>query len=71
MCLEKLPSSQINLYCLSAEISKQQSYRSILHVYTLSTDCFLDNNNRSRTVSTTSQAPGKAVHCGPYLHNHS
>ena len=41
MCLEKLPSAQINLYCLSAEISKQQSYRCILHVQTLSTDCFL------------------------------
>jgi hypothetical protein len=30
--LQKLPSSQINLYCLSAEISKHQRYRSILHV---------------------------------------
>jgi hypothetical protein len=29
---QKLPSSQIHLYCLSAEISKQQRYRSILHV---------------------------------------
>jgi hypothetical protein len=28
----KLPSSQINLHCLSAEISKHQRYRSILHV---------------------------------------
>ena len=27
--LQKLPSSQINLYCLSAEISKRQRYRSI------------------------------------------
>jgi hypothetical protein len=27
--LQKLPSSQINLYCLSAEISKHQRYRSI------------------------------------------
>jgi hypothetical protein len=26
-----LSSSQINLYCLSAEISKQQRYRNILH----------------------------------------
>ena len=30
--LQKLPSSQINLYCLSAEISKHQRYRSILHM---------------------------------------
>jgi hypothetical protein len=30
--LQKLPSSPINLYCLSAEISKHQRYRSILHV---------------------------------------
>jgi hypothetical protein len=30
--LQKLPSSQINLYCLSAEISKHQRYRSILQV---------------------------------------
>ena len=30
--LQKLPSSQINLHCLSAEISKHQRYRSILHV---------------------------------------
>ena len=30
--LQKLPSSQINLYCLSAEISKHQRCRSILHV---------------------------------------
>ena len=30
--LQKLPSSQTNLYCLSAEISKHQRYRSILHV---------------------------------------
>ena len=30
--LQKLPSTQIKLYCLSAEISKQQRYRSILHV---------------------------------------
>ena len=30
--LLKLPSSQINLHCLSAEISKHQRYRSILHV---------------------------------------
>jgi hypothetical protein len=30
--LQKLPSSHINLYCLSAEISKHQRYRSILHV---------------------------------------
>jgi hypothetical protein len=28
----RYPSSQINLYCLSAEISKQQRYRNILHV---------------------------------------
>jgi hypothetical protein len=34
---QKLPSSQINLHCLSAEISKQQRYRSILHVQALST----------------------------------
>jgi hypothetical protein len=30
--LFKLSSSQINLYCVSAEISKHQRYRSILHV---------------------------------------
>ena len=30
--LQKLPSLQTNLYCLSAEISKHQRYRSILHV---------------------------------------
>ena len=30
--LQKLPFSQINLYCLSAEISKHQRCRSILHV---------------------------------------
>jgi hypothetical protein len=30
--LQMLPSSQINLYCLSAEISKHQRYCSILHV---------------------------------------
>ena len=30
--LRKLPSSQIKLYCLSAEISKNQRYRSILLV---------------------------------------
>ena len=30
--LQKLPSSQINLYCFSAKISKHQRYRSILHV---------------------------------------
>ena len=30
--LQKFPSSQINLYGLSAEISKHQCYRSILHV---------------------------------------
>ena len=30
--LQQLPSSQINVYCLSAEISKHQRYRSILHV---------------------------------------
>ena len=30
--LQKLPSTQIKLYCLSAEISKHQHYRSILHV---------------------------------------
>jgi hypothetical protein len=28
-CALKAPSSQINLYCLSAEISKQQRYRCI------------------------------------------
>jgi hypothetical protein len=30
--LQELSSSQINLCCLSAEISKHQRYRSILHV---------------------------------------
>jgi hypothetical protein len=30
--LQKIPSSQIDLHCLSAEISKHQRYRSILHV---------------------------------------
>ena len=30
--LQKLPSSQINLYCFFAEISKHQRYRSILQV---------------------------------------
>jgi hypothetical protein len=49
--LQKLPSSQINLYCLSAEISKQQRYRSILHV-------------KSRAVLTASRAPGKSSALG-------
>ena len=41
--LQKLPSSQINLYCLSAEISKNNVtvafYMCVDPLY-----CFLDNN---------------------------
>jgi hypothetical protein len=37
-CVGMGPSAPLfNLYCLFAEISKQQRYRSILHMQTLST----------------------------------
>ena len=62
--LQKHPSSQINLYCLTAEISKHQRYRSILHVYTLSS-AFLDNNYRRRAVLTASRALEKSSALGP------
>ena len=32
--------------------------------------CFLDNNNRSGAVLTSSRTPGKAMHLDPYLTTH-
>ena len=57
--LQKLPSSQINLYCLSAEISKHQRYRSI-YICVDPLYCFLDNNNRSRATLTASRVDGQS-----------
>jgi hypothetical protein len=41
------------------------TYLEYLHSY-----CFLDNNNRSGAVLTSSRTPGKAMHLGPYLTTH-
>ena len=57
--LQKLPSSQINLHCLSAEISKHQRYRSI-YICVDPLYCFLDHNNRSRATLTASRVPGQS-----------
>ena len=60
-CALTLPSSQINLYCLSAEISKQQRYHSILHVSillatycTLLSDISADKDKEGRALFNTS-----------------